>query len=153
MKPKKPKINCRDKGIRGERLVIDWLQPIVDATVAKLGASPVLLQRNTLQSDVGGIDIVGLRWLAPEVKNCAKDTPAMVEGWWQQACDQAEDGQTPVLFYKVGRRPFRVRMEGGWGEGMVWNCGPVEINPTQFEAWFTAMLEAELQKVGQKGQA
>ena len=144
MKPKKPKINCRSKGIRGERLVIDWLQPIVDATVAKLGASPVLLQRNTLQSDVGGIDIVGLRWLAPEVKNCAKDTPAMVEGWWQQACDQAEDGQTPVLFYKVGRRPFRIRMAGGWGAGSVWNCGHVEISPSQFELWFTAMLEAEL---------
>ena len=113
MKPKKPKINSRSKGIRGERLVIDWLQPIVDATVAKLGATPVLLQRNTIQSDVGGVDIVGLDWLAPEVKNCAKDTPAMVEGWWAQAKGQAADGQVPVLFYKTGRRPFRIRMEGG----------------------------------------
>ena len=149
MKPKR--INSRSKGIRGERLLIDWLQPHVNATVATargegVDCPDILLQRNTLQSDVGGCDLAGLPWLAAEVKNCADDPPALVASWWQQCQDQAKPGQTAVLFYKVARRPFRVRMAGGWGEGLVWNCGHVEIAPEQFLAWFKTRLRADLGK-------
>lgn len=99
----------RDKGKRGERDVIKLLQPIVDNAYTEAGLAPVTLQRNTLQSDNGGFDIVGLEWLALEVKNQERLNIAQ---WWQQTVNQAKDEQEPVLLYKVSRSGWRVRMFG-----------------------------------------
>jgi len=101
------RINSRSKGIRGERAIIDALQPIVDTVYASLALDAPLLQRNTLQSDRGGYDVIGLEWLAIEVKNCAA---LSLEAWWQQCERQARGDQTPVLFYKATRGKWRVRM-------------------------------------------
>ena len=96
----------RDKGKRGERDVINLLQPHVDFIYnAMRGAQTALmasvetpeLKRNQLQSDGGGNDIHGLHWLSLEVKN---QQALSVESWWAQTLAQVKVGQVPVLMYK-----------------------------------------------------
>jgi hypothetical protein len=96
----------RQKGRRGEREVIAMLQPIVDSVYKALDRKPVVLQRNTLQSHLGGFDVVGLNWLAVEVKHA--EAPSL-GAWWKQCTDQAQ-GREPVLFYRSNFQPWRIRL-------------------------------------------
>lgn len=98
----------RNKGKRGEREIVDMLQPVVNRLYRACGVEPPILQRNTLQSDMGGCDIVGLQWFAPEVK---RQEGGSVNAWWAQAKAQAKDGQVPVLFYRRNGEKWKVRME------------------------------------------
>ena len=75
---------ARSKGQRGEREIVALLQAVVNEVYTAYNRKVIstteselvqyrtlevpLLQRNTIQSDRGGYDIVGLDWLAPEVK-------------------------------------------------------------------------------------
>ena len=135
------KINSRQKGIRGERQVIDMLQPIIDSTINKNRdpRNKVVLQRNTLQSDSGGYDIVGIPWIAFEVKNCESGN---VSDWWQQCWNQATADQTAVLLYKRNRTQFRVRMKGCVGDGWVRVEACVDISLNAFLKWFEASMKA-----------
>lgn len=141
-----PKLNSRSKGQRGERAAIDWLQPIANQVTAALGLPPLLLQRNTLQSDQGGSDIAGLPWLAIEIKNCETDAPAALEAWWGQCLGQSKLGQTPVLLYRRNHRAFRARLEGGIGTEEPWLPALVDVDALAFEVWFRAKLRHELTK-------
>lgn len=99
-----------NKGKRGEREVVKLLQPIVDKVYSAypmLGDAPAI-QRNTLQSDKGGFDLVGLDWLAPEVKF---QESFNLSGWWAQTERQAATHQTPVLIYRRSRVSWRVRIK------------------------------------------
>lgn len=105
----------REKGKRGEQEVCKLLQPTVDAVYARMrrehptmgvGETPKL-QRNALQADGGGYDIVGLPWLALEVKCCETFEFAK---WWQQTVKQAGANKVPVLVYRRNGYPWRVRM-------------------------------------------
>lgn len=100
----------QNKGKRGEREIINLLQPIVDRIYGlypSLGTPPIL-QRNTLQSDRGGFDIVGLDWFAPEVKF---QESLNVNTWWRQTAAQAQGKQEPVLFFRQSRKAWRVMMK------------------------------------------
>lgn len=103
-------VNMRTKGQRGEReaaaLVESWGKPITDS----LGMPPVELTRNLAQSQDGGYDLVGLDWLALEVKR--HESTAQLSQWWKQAVRQAKAGQIPLLMYRQNRTPwkFRVRL-------------------------------------------
>ena len=145
----------RNKGQRSERQVIQLLQPVVirvwewaTGQGIVIGDAPIL-QRNTLQSDRGGFDIVGLDWLALEVKH--QETLA-VEKWWQQTVEQATNGKEPVLFYKQNNVKFRVRI---WA--LVWIHGHgghldtvVEMSVESFLDYFEKRLRAELQSRGSR---
>lgn len=149
----------RNKGKRGERLIIDWLQPIVDKVYTEFSMKPVLLQRNTVQSDVGGSDICGLHWLAAEVKNCEAQGPQALHDWWKQCNEQYMEGQTPILFYTRARAPIRIRMMGHVGyhsyniEALddphdvdAGVAALVDISEADFEKYFEARLRSELGK-------
>lgn len=150
----------RDKGKRGERLVIDWLQPIVDEVAQELGVKPPLLQRNTIQSDKGGSDIHGLDWLAAEVKNCETQSPGLMDNWWAQTLEQALEhrdalgmARTPILFYTKARSPIRVRMIGClWhkdaqsADANFWLSCLVDISECDFEFYFRKRVTGELNK-------
>jgi hypothetical protein len=97
----------RDKGARGEREVIDMLQPIVDTAYRSAGLEPPKLKRtSSMQADGGGCDVHGLDWLALEVKRCEK---LQLDNWWCQCLQQAKLGQMPVLMYRQSKRQWRAR--------------------------------------------
>lgn len=131
----------QNKGKRGEREVVKLLQPVVNAAYEQAkengygevaGEAPVL-QRNTLQSDRGGFDIVGLQWLALEVKF---QESLSIGTWWKQCLRQAGAGQEPVLMYRQSRKPWRVRMKGWVGETVAcpW-AGVVDVDLETFQ-WY-----------------
>ena len=80
----------RNKGARGEReaakLLLGWLAEAgIDADI----------HRNADQTRSGGFDLVGLPWLAVEVKRAE----TLRQGdWWRQTVAQAKHaGRLPVL--------------------------------------------------------
>lgn len=132
----------RNKGKKGEREVIDMLQPIVDQVYEAHGLKPPQLKRNQNQSDGGGYDIVGLPWFAPEVK---RHETLCVDKWWAQCLAQADAGQAAVLLWRRnGERSWHVRMMGyvgGPGTGLQ---VPVDISYEDFRRWFRLKLNEEL---------
>lgn len=95
-----------NKGKAGEREVIKLLQPIINRVYSEFEMEEqVRLQRNTLQSDQGGFDIVGIDWLALEVK---RQEQLNINAWWIQCLQQAKLGQHPVLFFRQSRQQWRV---------------------------------------------
>jgi hypothetical protein len=143
-KSEKSKINSRSKGQRGERelakLFIETMLA-VEATLPehypfkhKLASDAV--QRNTLQSDKGGFDLVGIPLLAPECKFAETFT---LDAWWQQTLRQCKPGLFPCLFYRRARQPWRVRsytslQNPGVGEAMLWIVADYSIDG--FMAWY-----------------
>lgn len=94
------------KGKRAEREVIKLLKPILEKVYAEAGIDDIpMLQRNTLQSDKGGYDIVGLDWLAIEVKH---QESLSVNTWWRQTIEQAKPGQQATLFYRKNNVKWQV---------------------------------------------
>lgn len=80
----------------------------------------VILVRNLEQARSGGHDLTVdadstgpiaevLRRFAIEVKRYRRATPALIDGWWQQARAQAAPaGLDPVLAFREDRQPWRV---------------------------------------------
>ena len=96
------------KGKRAEREIVKALQPVLDKVTDELGVESILIQRNTLQSHKGGYDLVGINWMAPEVKMHETFNIAV---WWKQTVMQCEANQEPILFYRKSRVKWRVRMK------------------------------------------
>jgi hypothetical protein len=98
---------ARNKGKRGEREIADMFIELmikVEKELWKKGHSDEV-KRNTLQSDRGGYDLVGIPGLAIEVK---RQETLQLGPWWQQTLAQAK-GAMPVLIYRASRQPWRVR--------------------------------------------
>lgn len=99
----------RDKGQRGERefacLIQEWSAPVI-ALVGN--AEAIELRRNLMQSREGGHDLVGIPWLAVEVK---RQENLALPAWWRQTVEQAERvGAIPFLAYRQNRCPWRFRL-------------------------------------------
>lgn len=92
----------REKGKRGEREVARIIQDVVNEV---FGENAPRIQRNTLQSDKGGFDLVGLEDFAIEVKRHEK---LNVKAWWRQTVKQAGKDKLPVLFYRQNNTPWSV---------------------------------------------
>lgn len=138
-------LNSRDKGKRGEREIIDALQPHVDEVADFAGVDRLKLQRNTLQSDKGGYDIVGLPGFALEVKRVENAIPSAVWGWWEQAVRQAKNGEEPVLLWRVngGKWHVRVFTRLDLPDGKRYKI-PSDIQFTDFVFWMKAKLFGHL---------
>lgn len=141
----------RNKGQRAEREIVKLLQPVVIAAwteLERVGPAPNL-ERNLMQAHKGGHDLLGLDWLALEVKH---QEQFMIASWWQQTKEQATKASQllnievePVLFYRKNHVQWRVIMRGYLdvqGGGRV-RC-PVNIPPEAFLVWFKLRLLAEL---------
>lgn len=132
-------LRSRNKGKRGEQEVVRLLQPIVDSVYARRGLEVPRLQRNQLQSDGGGFDVVGLEWLALEIKHHTKAHVAM---WWKQTISQAKKGQVPLLLWRcTGARTWSAMLWANIGCG-VW--APVTVGEAEFLVWFGKALDAYL---------
>lgn len=132
----KPRINVRGKGQRGEREVVKLLQAVVDVIRMRLGQPPIVIQRNQLQSHLGGEDLTGLDGFAVEVK--FQET-LVIPAWWKQACDQAAlKDAVPILFYRVTRSKwtvmFRAYVETPGGNDSI----EMDVTTTadEFVSWF-----------------
>lgn len=171
---------ARSKGQRGEREVAALLQAVVNEVyqaaghhvlteaereawrscgkAASLAATTIpQIQRNTIQSDRGGFDLVGLDWLAIEVKRCET---LQVESWWAQCKRQAGPILTmltppalvgyrkePVLMYRQNHGQWHVRM---LGDILVPKASrhvrcAVDITLQAFLTYFRTRLRAELE--------
>lgn len=135
---------ARDKGQRGERAVIAMLQPVVTAAYQARGLEAPTMARNAMQSRFGGHDVVGLAWLALEIKN---QETLHLPAWWEQTKEQATPYQVPVLFYKVGRGAWRVRMYGRLAicDNRRVKC-PVDIAVEDFMVWFEYECHARIER-------
>lgn len=138
-------VMSRNKGKRAEREVIKIIQPVVEQVYKHVGMEPPRLQRNTLQSDVGGFDIVGLEWLALEVKHQQQFS---LTPWWAQTVRQANGSQEPVLFYRKNNVPWRVRMYGYLSTDHNAHRSVVDISPEDFCAYLAMRLYEELNNGG-----
>lgn len=150
------------KGSRGEREILDLLQTVVNEEYGRVKRTPPELSRGP-----HGKDIVGLPWLAPEVKRheppkvagsnnrLGELTPAQVAAFWEQCKRQAVVPENapvtgyarePVLFYRMNNRPWNVRMFGylginGRSERV--RC-PVDTTLEAFVAWFRLRIRADI---------
>lgn len=135
----------REKGRRGEREIIDLLQPAVDDVCDAVGQPRFQLRRNQDQRFAAKqYDVIGLPWLAIEVKR--QENLSGIGSWWRQLKAATRDKQVPVLFYRQSHRPWRVRMNvltavviGGPYVRMT-----VDISIDSFLVWFRQKLLAEL---------
>lgn len=101
---------AKAKGSKGEYDAINLLQPIVNRVYGEEGLTPPTLKRNLEQTRSGGCDLVGLDWLALEVK---RQETLNLNAWWQQTITSAKQiGAEPVLMYRQNNKPWRIRMIG-----------------------------------------
>lgn len=100
---------AKRKGANAEREVCSILQPIVTKVYASKGLEPPVMERNLMQSRNGGFDIVGIGWLALEIK---RHETLQINQWWDQTKRQAKQGQLPVLLYRQNRVKWRCMMFG-----------------------------------------
>lgn len=137
----------RNKGKRGEREVIKLMEPVLRGVYEDAGLLDELpkLQRNTLQSDGGGFDIVGLEWLALEVKYQEQFN---LSGWWKQCAAQCGRGQEPVLIYRKNNVKWRVRMFGLLPAGNKRIRTICDITGDAWLVWLRERVIAELETRG-----
>lgn len=140
---------ARNKGQRGEREIIKLLTPVVDKVYAEFPelGEPPKLQRNTLQSDGGGFDIVGLDWLAIEVKF---QENIQINPWWKQTISQAKPHQMPVLFYRKSHVKWRVMMKLYSPIGDKRFFCPADMSIENFMVYFEHRLRYELETVAKE---
>lgn len=121
-------VGAKRKGAGGEReakaLIASWLAPVYEAC----GYQAPVLERNLMQSRAGGYDLVGVDWLAIEVKR--QENPSL-GSWWEQTLRQSRDGQLPVLIWRANRTPWRFRTVvttlHGWPD-MAVSVVPVDLS-------------------------
>jgi hypothetical protein len=167
---------AKDKGANGERQVAALMQPTVDAVYKAHGLTPPRLERNLEQVRRGGADLIGLDWLAVEVK-WHKDRA--IGAWWRQVLDAAKPAhfighkgwhseeypvcpcgatmRIPVLVYRGNNEPWRVVMFGyllPMLPGVVSPAprvrAPVDIPLEAFLAWLGITIAADLERQGYK---
>lgn len=115
-------LTSRNKGKRGEREIIELLQPVIDyayESLAKTGrdcGQPPRLQRNSLQSDGGGCDLHNMPHFAIEVKYVEQQNPANIKSWWEQTLSQVSGTKQPVLIYRRNHEDWKVMMRGSIGD-------------------------------------
>lgn len=131
------------KGKRGEREIIDLLQPVVTAMYAAAKIKPdehPRLQRNKQQSDGGGFDIIGLPGLAIEIKN---QQTVLLDAWWAQTLRQCPRDGTPLLLYKKGGR-WHCRMFVVITHGRDWGHVVGDVSWGAFMQWFEMYLRGQI---------
>src|SRR5699024_4186713 len=96
---------------------------------------PPSVERNLMQTAKGGYDLVGVDWLAVEVK---RQETLNVNGWWKQTLEQASEGQTPVLLYRKNRQPWRAVTLVQLGERQI----RAEISLEDWLSWLYDALQA-----------
>ena len=129
----------RNKGQSGEREIIQLLRPIINEVYQKYSSLEIpMLERNQNQSNKGGYDIVGIEWLALEIK---RQESLQLNTWWQQTLKQANQNQIPVLIYRQNNKPWAVMLEL---ESEYLGAVVAQISFADFTKWFKLKLTSQL---------
>lgn len=148
------------KGKRAERAVASLLNPILARVCQEEGVDPVKLQRNLVQTQQGGHDLVGVDWLAIEIKH---HKTVSLPAWWRQTCGQAgcDENGTPIS-NRIYREPVLIWKQHG-GKWNVRMLVRLEIEPGSrlrtwgdvsmdvFLQWFEARARLQCVKAAQDG--
>jgi hypothetical protein len=124
------------KGRSGEMEILALHSNIMRAEYEKRGWP--WPEHGILKRGPNGKDIVGLKWLAPEVKRHEKCNDFHVEMWWGQAKSQITSPECmPVLFWRPNHSPWHVRMFGRLNllNGGAVRC-TVDISIGDYLLWF-----------------
>ena len=129
-------INIRHKGAGAERDIVKVLNEIIwivrhihGLEQYPFDCEPV--QRNPLQSAIGGADITLPLPLSIEVK---RQETLSIPTWWKQCVRSAGDIEIPILLYKQNRKAWRCCMLGYFPCGQ--NPYMAEISFNDFKEWF-----------------
>lgn len=145
-------IHIVNKGKTGEREVADTMNYCVFLAMQELGYSREeclkgmsTIQRNQIQTAIGGSDLTGCFGLSIEIK---RQENLDISTWWKQCEASAKkDNEIPVLIYRQNKQKWRVRT-------YVWVPLPNghqmqtvgEFDWTTFKIWFQAWVKASLIK-------
>lgn len=137
-------VHVVNKGKNGEREVVNLLQPYVNRVYEGLGMEAPDLLRNQMQTAVGGYDIVGLPWLALEVK---RQEQLSLNAWWAQVTKAAKPEQVPVVIFRQNRQKWQVLMPawlhtGGQGHTQI----RAQCTLEDFLGWFEQRVLYEAKK-------
>jgi hypothetical protein len=139
----------KKKGDRGELEIAHYLQAVVNDLYKDCNKPvPQILRTGYQQSGRdGGCDLMGIDWLAIEVKRCEV---LKVVAWWEQCKRQAYNpmtkayDRTPVLLYRQNRQDWHVRMFGQISAGTKRLLCPVDITFEVFLSWLRLRLLQEI---------
>lgn len=127
---------AKNKGANAEREVAKILQPIIDEVYESVGLESPIMKRNLEQTRGGGYDLVGIKWMALEVK---RQESLNIEAWWRQTVKQTLPGQVPVLMYRQNNKKWKVVMKGAIRSSKTSAVAMrVEISLIDFLKWFRA---------------
>ena len=115
--------SSKNKGANAEREVAAII----------LAATGVEVKRNLEQTRGGGYDLVGIDWLAIEVKRQEK---LALPAWWRQTLAQSEPDKIPCLVYRQNRKAW------------IWVVGRDKkvMDTAGFIVWLVMMLNLEAGK-------
>lgn len=110
-------MNIRNKGARGEREIAVMINNLLFAVLKKKGFDDEYckkawnaVQRNSLQSAVGGADMTECFGLSVEVK---RQETLNVNTWWKQTCaSAARNNDMPVLIYRQNKQKWSAVVYG-----------------------------------------
>jgi len=145
-------IHIVNKGKQGEREVKDAMNYCVYLAMQELGypkeeclKGMSMIQRNQIQTAIGGADLTSCFGLSIEVK---RQEALTIGTWWKQCEASAKrDNNTPVLIYRQNHKAWRVRT-------YAWAPLPnghqiqilAEMDWESFRVWFKEWVKADLQK-------
>jgi hypothetical protein len=101
--------SSKNKGANAEREAADVIETWLREVYLSCGVEPPKLKRNLEQVRIGGSDLIGVDWMALEIK---RREQLQLSTWWKQTVRQAMQGQTPILMWRQNRCPwaFRIRV-------------------------------------------
>jgi hypothetical protein len=145
-------IHVVNKGKTGEREVANAMNYCIYLAMTELGypkeeclKGMCTIQRNQIQTAIGGSDLINCYGLSIEVK---RQETLSVNTWWKQCEASAlKDNAIPVLVYRQNKKPWRVRT-------YTWLPLPdehqmkivSEMDWDTFRAWFKQWIINYLQK-------
>jgi hypothetical protein len=131
--------SAKAKGRAGEMEILAMLSNIIKEEYSKRGWP--WPEHGVLRRGPNGKDIVGLAWLAPEVKRHETINDYKLEMFWAQAKENAKNGADPVLLWRQNNSCWKVRMFGKlvFCDGGAVRC-PVDITYEDFLLWFKHKL-------------
>jgi hypothetical protein len=151
---RKKRINSKHKGRRGEQEVAILLRGWINEVYEELGlplADMPKIERNLMQvggmhRSVGQQDLIGLDWIAVEVKRVENEGGYQMREWWEQAKSQAHGAQEPILFWRLNGRTWNIKMYAFMMAGDTKIRAPVVITDNIFAVWFKHKLKSEILK-------